>query len=434
MIKVKEFDLIEYSRRLDEHSDNFWSHKLGTDIFNFILKKNKNSDKESLANLRIIINHPYEGDVIIIENKYLFHFIHELSVKTRVKPDQFTIITGNWQIFKQYKLWKKTYFSDMSDINIKVEFILSKIYAPKLFDIPNKNGIVPKIEYEKVSEPREKELIFNCLNKKPSRHRISVYKSLMERQLMHKGIVSFNEVSDTGITGTIPEHLSNQLPIKYDIKDLDTTEKIMNYGDISFTQAIEQSDATQIPNFFKEMYDKTHLSLVTETKLGDMDNIVGYCSYRMPHTDGCDAIMYYNKEIEKLQCPVCDKPLTNPPTPEWVKYYYCGFITEKTFRPLLNAHPFLMVGPRHTLKMLKYLGFKTFDTAWPEDYDNIELPHQRVERVMEVITDLCNKTTAEWQVINKKLYPILKHNQELMENLTEIPTITWSNLWEDYLE
>ena len=76
---------------------------------------------------------------------------------------------------------------------------------------------------------------------------------------------------------------------------------------------------------------------------------------------------------------------------------------------------------------MKHLGFKTFDVAWSEDYDEIIDPVERINRVITILTDLCNKTPNEWHVINRKLTPILKHNQEIMLNLTEIPSITWDN-------
>ena len=423
MIRTATFDLIDYSDNLTDFSDNFWENSLEKDILHFIIR----FPVEERHKLKIIINHPYEGNVILIQNKYLFHYIHEFCVKHRLKPDQFKIITGNWQLFKQYKHWKRTYFSDMSDINVQVEFILAKIYAPKLFDIPNKNNIIPKINYEPVpDEPQDKPFVFNCLNKQPNRHRITVYQHLMEKQLMHQGIVSFNKPGDSTIMGRLPEYLYNQLPITYDVSE-QSDQVIMSYGDIEFTQAIEQSDQTEITNQFADLFQQTHLSLVTETLLGNIDNDESYCSSRKPHYGDCDAIMYYNTERRVLQCPVCGKDRNNPKTPEWVPYYYCGFITEKTFRPLLNGHPFLLVGPKHTLKMLKHLGFKTFDVAWKEDYDDIDLPIDRIARVMQILEDLCNKTPEEWQVLNKKLLPILRHNQQIMLNLTETPQLTWNN-------
>lgn len=422
MNATKTFDLIDYVDNLSDLSDNFWDGKLKTDIIHFITRE-KQIPQESL---KVIISHPYEGNVLIIDNQYIFYYIHALCKEFNFKPEQFTVITSNWQIFKQYYYWKQTNFVEEGVINFECQFLLSKIYAPQLFDIPNKNGIVPKINYEPVlDEPQEKEFVFNCLNKQPNRHRMTVYQHLMEKQLMHKGIVSFNKPGETTLTGKLPEHLYNQLPITYDVPS-ESDQAVMSYGDIEFTQAVEQTESTNIYNNFAQFYQKSHLTVVTETLLGNMDNEYNDCSSRKPHHNGCTALMEYDYSVNRMICPICESQKVN--VPEWVQYFYSGFITEKTFRQFLNGHPMLWIAPPFTLKMLKHLGFKTFDTVWAEDYDEIINPRQRISRVITILTDLCNRNDGEWQVINRKLIPILKHNQELMLNLTEIPTLNWNNL------
>ncbi len=422
MIKTKTFDLIDYSNNLSDFSDNFWHNKLEADIIHFITRE-KEVPKD---NLRIIISHPYEGNVIIVENMYLFHYLHEICVQLRINPEHIKLITSNWQIFKQYIEWKKTHFSDMPNLDLQVDFLLAKIYAPKLFDIRNKNNIVPELNYETIpDEPvYDKPFVYNSLNKQPNRHRMHLYQLLMEKQLIHKGIVTFNKAGNTTLTGKLPEHLINQLPITYDVNE-QTDEKIMSYGDIEFTEAIESSSLAKVNNPFAQFYRQTNVTLVTETLLGNMNNEYNDCSSRIPHHNGCVALMDYNVTANRMICPVCQSQKVN--VPEWVKYYYCGFITEKTFRQFLNGHPMLWVAPKHTIKMLKHLGFKTFDVAWKEDYDDIIDPVERINRVITILTDLCNKTPNEWHVLNRKLTPILKHNQEIMLNLSEIPSLTWKN-------
>ena len=418
----KTFDLIDYVNNLSDLSDNFWEGKLKTDIIHFITRE-KQIPQDSL---KVIISHPYEGNVLIIDNQYIFYYIHALCNEFNFKPEQFTVITSNWQIFKQYYYWKQDNVPDEGRINFECQFLLSKIYAPKLFDIPNVNGIIPKINYEPVpDEPQEKEFIFNCLNKQPNRHRMTVYQHLMEKQLMHKGIVSFNKAGDSTLTGNLPEYLYNQLPITYDVPS-ESNQAVMSYGDIEFTQAVEQTESTNIYNNFAQFYQKSHLTVVTETLLGNMDNEYNDCSSRRPHHNNCTALMEYDYSVNRMICPICESQKVN--VPQWVKYFYSGFITEKTFRQFINGHPMLWIAPPYTLKMLKHLGFKTFDTVWAEDYDEIINPRQRISRVITILTDLCNRNESEWYVINRKLIPILKHNQELMLNLTEIPTLNWNNL------
>lgn len=52
--------------------------------------------------------------------------------------------------------------------------------------------------------------------------------------------------------------------------------------------------------------------------------------------------------------------------------YHSGrtfFITEKTWRPILNCKPFVVQGPQWYLENLRRLGFQTFNQWWSEGYD-----------------------------------------------------------------
>ena len=427
MIKTETFHLIDYVENLNDLSDNFWEDGLQPDLIHFITRE-KEIPRD---NLRIIINHPYEGNVLIIENEYIFYYIHQLCEFLDFNPENITFVTGNFLIFKQYAYWYKEKYNKNAfkpndkKINLVCDFILSKIYSPKVFDIPNKLGNIPELSYETIpDEPIDKELVFNCLNKKAERHRITLYKELMEKQLMHRGIVTFNKIGDTTLTGRLPEHLVNQLPITYDVEWQDN-QTVLSYGDIEFTRAVEQIETPKLVNNFAEFYQKTHLTVVTET-LYTLNNEWNDCSSRIPHTNGCSALMDYDKFSNRMICPVCS--LQKVPVPQWVKNYHCGFVTEKTFRQFLNGHPMLWLGTPYTIKMLKHLGFKTFDSVWSEDYDNIIDPSRRMARVITILEDLCNRDINEWRVINKKLKPILEHNQQLMINLTETPKLTWDNI------
>lgn len=57
--------------------------------------------------------------------------------------------------------------------------------------------------------------------------------------------------------------------------------------------------------------------------------------------------------------------------------YPYNFITEKTYRPIANGRPFVIIGPLRTLTFLKSFGFLTFSSIIDESYDNIKDPEQR---------------------------------------------------------
>ena len=59
------------------------------------------------------------------------------------------------------------------------------------------------------------------------------------------------------------------------------------------------------------------------------------------------------------------------------------FITEKTFKPILNKSPFLISGSPYTLAYLRKLGFETFDKLFDESYDSEIVYYDRVSILMD---------------------------------------------------
>ena len=85
--------------------------------------------------------------------------------------------------------------------------------------------------------------------------------------------------------------------------------------------------------------------------------------------------------------------------------------TEKTARPLLTKTPFVLFGPKHYLRNLKKLGFKTFDPYINESYDFYE-GYERLVKMADVIKDIKN--------LNKNsLNDILQHNKDVYMTLTK---------------
>lgn len=74
------------------------------------------------------------------------------------------------------------------------------------------------------------------------------------------------------------------------------------------------------------------------------------------------------------------------------------WITEKTWRAILNKHPFMILGQRRTLKYLEKIGFKTFEKYLPYKYDEVDLFDNRMEIVIKNLTWLKNN----WNTLDFK--------------------------------
>ena len=90
------------------------------------------------------------------------------------------------------------------------------------------------------------------------------------------------------------------------------------------------------------------------------------------------------------------------------------FLSEKIFKPLANLQPFIVLGDYGTLKELKRLGFKTFESFIDESYDLEIDPKVRIKKIEKEIEKLKNKSIKEIHEWYYSIKDILLHNQKHM--------------------
>lgn len=97
------------------------------------------------------------------------------------------------------------------------------------------------------------------------------------------------------------------------------------------------------------------------------------------------------------------------------------FLTEKTFKPILNLQPFIIVGAPGSLKLLKDLGYETFGDWINEGYDTIRKDEDRMFEVFTTAYDLNNTTHEDLIAMTKEMIPVLAHNQTVFLNSKKEP-------------
>ena len=90
------------------------------------------------------------------------------------------------------------------------------------------------------------------------------------------------------------------------------------------------------------------------------------------------------------------------------------YITEKTFKPVMMEHPFLMVSARHHMRNMRQMGFKTFDGLIDESYDSLEHIKDRIDAIHQQLTKLDMKKSRE---IYEESRQICRHNRDHLLNL-----------------
>jgi len=65
------------------------------------------------------------------------------------------------------------------------------------------------------------------------------------------------------------------------------------------------------------------------------------------------------------------------------------FPTEKTYKAIINCHPFVMLSTQHYLKELQAQGYKTFAPYIDESYDNETSAYKRMNLAIDQVEHLC---------------------------------------------
>lgn len=92
------------------------------------------------------------------------------------------------------------------------------------------------------------------------------------------------------------------------------------------------------------------------------------------------------------------------------------FLTEKIFKPIGMKHPFIVASKPHTLKFLKTLGYKTFDTLIDESYDNETDDGQRLLKIVGELSRLKSLSVEEIENFKLNALPIVEHNFNVLMN------------------
>jgi hypothetical protein len=93
-----------------------------------------------------------------------------------------------------------------------------------------------------------------------------------------------------------------------------------------------------------------------------------------------------------------------------------SFRTEKIWKPIAMAHPWIAVANAGYYRDMHNLGFKTFGHLIDETFDQIEDSQKRIERIAEVVTDLCSQNLDEFLAATQD---ICKYNQQHLADMRQ---------------
>lgn len=205
----------------------------------------------------------------------------------------------------------------------------------------NENTI---IDFKPINEKN----LYLSYNRNPRQHRVQLILNLLKHNIFGRGSISLSKLvyetpSDANVEHV--EFLKNNTPF------------VISEGcDLFFNMCC---------NITKEDYEKTFISMVTET-LVDEGTL---------------------------------------------------FISEKIWKPIMVGHPFIVFGNLWTLKFLKSMGYKTFDKWINEEYDNELDSGKRCNMITDELVKLSTKTVEELKLIRNEMNEVCDHNQKWYKKL-----------------
>lgn len=205
----------------------------------------------------------------------------------------------------------------------------------------NENTI---IDFKPVNEKN----LYLTYNRNPRHHRVQLILNLLKHNIFDRGLISLSELVYKTPEDANVEHvdfLKNNAPF------------VISEGcDLFYNMCC---------NITKEDYEKTFISMVTET-LVDEGTL---------------------------------------------------FISEKIWKPIMVGHPFIVYGNLGTLKFLKSMGYKTFDKWISEEYDNEPDSGKRCNLITEELVKLSTKTVEELKLIRSEMNEVCDYNQKWYKKL-----------------
>ena len=104
------------------------------------------------------------------------------------------------------------------------------------------------------------------------------------------------------------------------------------------------------------------------------------------------------------------------------------FITEKTYQPIYNFHPFIIAGGWGTLDYLRKCGYKTFPDLFDESYDKEKNNVARMEKIIDNIKNVVSGNKDDY-LKSDELKSILIHNHNnLMQRVGQDYKRLYKNL------
>lgn len=97
-----------------------------------------------------------------------------------------------------------------------------------------------------------------------------------------------------------------------------------------------------------------------------------------------------------------------------------GYLSEKIWKPIGHAQPFILMGPHKSLEYIRSLGFQTFHPFIDESYDDEKDGMVRLQKILHEMEKFAMKTKQEKDEFLHNVKHIVRHNHEKFLNYPNV--------------
>jgi hypothetical protein len=97
--------------------------------------------------------------------------------------------------------------------------------------------------------------------------------------------------------------------------------------------------------------------------------------------------------------------------------YPYPYVSEKTLRPIACKRMFIIMGPKHILKLLHDKGFETFSDFLDESYDDISCPMERFGKIIQTTKEFIKQPLDDIKDFYLKNHQRFEHNFQVLSDI-----------------
>jgi hypothetical protein len=318
----------------------------------------------------LMLDQSHEG----YHTDWLWSWFHSSCSTYNIPASRIIYVTGNLNSEEEYKKWADSHrLLDRLCVipYAHFEYVIGQTAcAYNFFDIiPMRRELTYLPDFIDHVDYKLKNLndikTCNILQKRPRNHRVWLFKSLFDNNLLKDNIVSMNYFNKN--------HVYKLSSTSKDILDKELDELM-----------------SLLPMLPPENPDR-----------GEESDFIS--------SDCGQYLTYFNeKTILDSWCTVVSEALYDNST--------C-FISEKTFKTIACTHPFIIYGNKGSLSRLRDMGYKTFHPLIDESYDNLEC-QERLDKIVLEIKKLNSMNPEDKLTWFRNTENILEHNRETLYSNT----------------